>query len=59
MHARAGQTTVEVMLLISVIVIGVVGVGWWLAGGESGIVAGLESFSQGAQNAYVDPAQAP
>lgn len=59
MRRRSAQTTVEVMLLISVIVIGVVGVGWWLAGGESGIVAGLESFSEGAKSAYVDPDNTP
>ncbi|MCB9796188.1 MAG: hypothetical protein H6741_26120 [Alphaproteobacteria bacterium] len=56
---RRAQTTVETMLLISVIVIGVVGAGYWLAGGSSGIVAGFRSLSSGAQKAYVDPARAP
>ncbi|MCB9761896.1 MAG: hypothetical protein H6739_18855 [Alphaproteobacteria bacterium] len=56
---RRGQTTVETMLLISVVVIGVVAVGWWLAGGPNGINEGMRSLGEGAEKAYVDPARAP
>lgn len=59
MVGRRAQTTVETMLLISVLVIGAVSIGWLLVGNNSGIKGGLESMADGARNAYVDPARAP
>ncbi len=59
MVARRGQTTVETMLLISVLVIGAVSIGWLLVGNNSGIKSGLETMADGARNAYVDPNRAP
>ena len=56
---RRGQTTVETLLLVSVIVIGAVSIGYFLVGDNSGIKAGLESMADGAKNAYVDPNRAP
>ena len=59
MVARRGQTSVETMLLISVLVIGAVAVGYLLVGSNSGITAGLEKMADGARGAYVDPNRAP
>lgn len=59
MVGRRGQTTVETLLLVSVLVIGGVSIGWLLVGNNSGIKAGLESMADGARNAYVDPNRAP
>lgn len=56
---RRGQTTTETLLLTSVVVVAVVSVGYWLAGGSSGIVAGMQSMASGATEAYVDPSRAP
>ena len=56
---RSGQSTVETLLLISVLVVGAVAIGYILVGGNSGIAAGLEAMAAGAEKAYVDPARAP
>ncbi len=57
--SRRAQTSVETMLLISVLVIGAVAVGYLLVGNNGGIKAGLEQMADGARSAYVDPNRAP
>ncbi len=58
-RTRRGQTSVETLLLISVLVIGVVATAYLLIGNSSGIKQGFENMADGARNAYVDPSRAP
>ena len=58
---RRGQSVTESLLLTSVLVIAVIAAGWVLAGVQNGtgIVGGLTSMADGAEEAYVDPSRAP
>lgn len=53
---RRGQSTVETMLLISVLCIAIVSAGFFL-GGE--FTKGARSMAEGAGSAYVEPSRAP
>lgn len=53
---RRGQSTVEYLLLISVLVVGLVAAGYALV---PSFRTGMETMSTGAANAYVDPSRAP
>lgn len=53
---RTGQSSVELMLLISVFVVGIVAAGYALV---PSIRSGFQTMSQGAAEAYVEPARAP
>ncbi|MCP4807247.1 MAG: hypothetical protein GY913_25730 [Proteobacteria bacterium] len=53
---RRGQSTVETLLLISVVCVGIVAVGW-LLGGD--FMNGARSMAEGAGSAYVEPSRAP
>ena len=53
---RSGQSSVELMLLISVFVVGIVAAGYALV---PSIRSGFETMSQGAAEAYVEPSRAP
>lgn len=53
---RTGQSSVELMLLISVFVVGIVAAGYALV---PSIRAGFVTMSQGASEAYVEPSRAP
>ena len=62
MHrTRKGQTAVETLLLISVIVVAIVAASWILTGdaGGTGIVNAMSEFGDGAATVYADPASAP
>jgi len=52
--SRTGQTVVEAMLLISVIVVAVVAVGWILAGDEfgGGFIAGMKNTADAVDVVY-------
>ena len=54
--ARGGQTSVETLLLISVLVVALVSAGYLLA---DQFQDGMQQMADGAENAYVDPARAP
>ena len=58
---RKGQTAVETMLLISVIVVAIVAASWILTGdvGGTGITNAMSEFGDGAATVYSDPASAP
>jgi Trk-type K+ transport system membrane component len=58
---RSGQTTVETLLLISVIVVAIVAASWVLTGdpGGEGITNAMSEFGAGAATVYSDPASAP
>ena len=58
---RSGQTTVETLLLISVIVVAIVAASWVLTGdpGGEGITNAMSEFGAGAATVYADPASAP
>ncbi len=60
-RSRRGQSVTESLLLTSVLVIAVIAAGWVLAGVQNGdgIVGGLVSMADGAEEAYVDPGRAP
>ena len=51
-----GQSSVELMLLISVLVVALVAAGYVLI---PSVRSGFVSMSQGASQAYVDPSRAP
>jgi len=53
---RQGQSTVEYLLLISVVVVAIVAAGYFLV---PSVRSGMQSMSNGAANAYVDPSRAP
>ena len=53
---RSGQSSVELMLLISVLVVGIVAAGYALV---PSIRSGFVTMSQGASEAYVEPSRAP
>lgn len=53
---RTGQSSVELMLLISVLVVGIVAAGYALV---PSIRSGFVTMSQGASEAYVEPSRAP
>jgi len=55
MSRRSGQTTVETMLLISVIVIAVVAGGLLFTQGDSGFIAAMQSLSERATTVYAQP----
>ncbi len=55
LRLRRGQTTVETMLLISVIVIAVVAGGLLFTQGDSGFVAAMQSLSEEATTVYAQP----
>lgn len=53
---KTGQSSVELMLLISVFVVGIVAAGYALV---PSIRSGFQTMSQGAAEAYVEPSRAP
>ena len=60
-RAKSGQSTVETLLLISVIVVAIVAASWVLTGdpGGEGITNAMSEFGDGAATVYADPASAP
>jgi len=57
MRVRNGQTTVETMLFISVIVVAIVAASWVLTGdaGGEGITNAMSEFGDGAATVYAQP----
>jgi len=49
---EGGQSSVETMLVISVITIAVVGAGYLFAGGDSGFIQAMKDFAKGAETVY-------
>lgn len=49
---ESGQSSVETMLVISVITIAVVGAGYLFAGGDSGFIQAMKDFAKGAETVY-------
>ncbi len=49
---RGGQSTVEVMLVISVLVVAMVVVGSLLADDQTGFIAGMRSMADGADTVF-------
>lgn len=49
---RRGQSSVEVMLVISVIVIAVVAAGFLFAGGDSGFIQAMQDLADSAGTVY-------
>ena len=47
-----GQSSVETMLVISVLTVAIVGAGYLFAGGDSGFVQAMKNFAQGAGTVY-------
>ena len=58
---RRGQTAVETLLLISLLVVAIVAASWILTGdaGGTGITNAMSEFGDGAATVYSDPASAP
>jgi hypothetical protein len=57
MRRKSGQTTVETLLFISVLVVAIVAASWVLTGeaGGDGITNAMKEFGEGAATVYADP----
>jgi len=53
---RRAQTTTETLLLISVLCIAIVGVAWLFS---QDFIGGMKAMTEGAGEAYADPARTP
>ncbi len=57
--SRSGQTTVESMMLISVVVIALVAAFWIFFGGEHSFADALDDFGEGAATVYAEEPDLP
>jgi hypothetical protein len=57
MRRKSGQTTVETLLFISVLVVAIVAASWILTGdaGGTGMTNAMKEFGEGAATVYADP----
>jgi hypothetical protein len=57
MRRKSGQTTVETLLFISVLVVAIVAASWILTGDPdgSGMTNAMKEFGEGAATVYADP----
>ncbi|GEM_PF-6387718 len=54
---RRGQSTVEVMLLISVLVVAVVAAGFALTNEDNGFISGMRAMADGADTVFAEEYQ--
>ena len=57
MRRKSGQTTVETLLLISVLVVALVAASWILTGDAdgTGMTNAMKEFGEGGATVYADP----